>query len=60
MQKIYKTYGLSMKGSKSKLDVQIEDNSVIICDIPYIGTNEYVNGGDNFDHERFYEWRLKQ
>ena len=36
-------------------DVQIEDNSVIICDIPYIGTNEYVNGGDNFDHERFYE-----
>ena len=41
-------------------DVQIEDNSVIICDIPYIGTNEYVNGGDNFDHERFYEWCLKQ
>lgn len=41
-------------------DVRIEDNSVIICDIPYIGTNEYVNGGDNFDHERFYEWCLKQ
>ena len=41
-------------------DVQIEDNSVIICDIPYIGTNEYVNGGDNFDHERFYDWCLKQ
>lgn len=41
-------------------DVQIEDNSVIICDIPYIGTNEYVGGGDNFDHERFYEWCLKQ
>ena len=41
-------------------DVEIEDNSVIICDIPYIGTNEYVGGGDNFDHERFYEWCLKQ
>lgn len=41
-------------------DVQIEDNSVIICDIPYIGTNEYVGGGDNFDHGRFYEWCLKQ
>ena len=41
-------------------DVQIEDNSVIICDIPYIGTNEYVGDGDNFDHERFYEWCLKQ
>ena len=45
-------------------DVQIEDNSVIYCDIPYLSdgkmTNEYVGGGDNFDHERFYEWCLRQ
>lgn len=45
-------------------DVQIEDNSVIYTDIPYtLGgkmTNEYVNGGENFDHERFYEWCLRQ
>ena len=41
-------------------NVEIADNSVILCDIPYIGTNEYVNGGENFDHERFYEWCLKQ
>ena len=45
-------------------DVQIEDNSVIYCDIPYLSdgkmTNEYVGGGDKFDHERFYEWCLRQ
>ena len=45
-------------------DVEIEDNSVIYTDIPYLSggkmTNEYVNGGDNFDHERFYDWCLKQ
>lgn len=45
-------------------DVEIEDNSVIYTDIPYtLGgkmTNEYVNGGENFDHERFYDWCLNQ
>lgn len=45
-------------------DVEIKDNSVIYCDIPYLSggkqTNEYVGGGDNFDHERFYDWCLKQ
>ena len=41
-------------------DVEIEDNSVIYCDIPYIGTNEYTNGGEGFDHERFYGWCLRQ
>lgn len=45
-------------------DVEIEDNSVIYLDPPYLSgdkmTNEYVNGGDNFDHERFYDWCLKQ
>ena len=45
-------------------DVEIEDNSVIYLDPPYLSggkmTNEYVNGGENFDHERFYDWCLKQ
>ena len=45
-------------------DVEIEDNSVIYLDPPYLSggkmTNEYVNGGDNFDHDRFYDWCLKQ
>ena len=41
-------------------DVEIEDNSVIYCDIPYIGTDGYTNGGEGFDHERFYDWCLSQ
>lgn len=41
-------------------DVEIEDNSVIYCDIPYIGTGGYTNGGEGFDHERFYDWCLRQ
>ena len=41
-------------------DVQIEDNSVLYCDIPYQDTNKYVGDGENFDYERFYDWCLKQ
>ena len=45
-------------------DVEIEDNSVIFADPPYLSggkmTNEYVNGGENFNHERFYDWCLSQ
>ena len=41
-------------------DVEIEDNSIIYCDIPYIGTDGYTNGGEGFDHERFYDWCLRQ
>ena len=41
-------------------DVEIEDNSVIYCDIPYIGTNEYTNGGERFGYEGFYDWCLRQ
>jgi site-specific DNA-adenine methylase len=38
-------------------DVKIKENSVIYCDIPYKGTNEYIGG---FDHERFYQWARSQ
>ena len=41
-------------------DVEIEDNSVLYCDIPYQGTNKYVGDGEIFDYERFYDWCLKQ
>lgn len=30
------------------------ENPIIYCDIPYIGTGEYKEGG--FNHKRFYEW----
>ena len=38
-------------------DVKIKENSVIYCDIPYKGTDEYIGG---FDHERFYDWARNQ
>lgn len=41
-------------------DVQILENSVIYCDIPYKGTNRYAGKGADFDHDRFYEWALRQ
>ena len=38
-------------------DVKFKENSVIYCDIPYKGTDEYEGG---FDHERFYKWARNQ
>lgn len=37
--------------------VEIKPNSIIYCDIPYKGTDGYLV---DFDHERFYEWALRQ
>ena len=37
--------------------IVFEPDSVIYCDIPYIGTNSYKAG---FDHEAFYDWAEKQ
>lgn len=41
-------------------DVPIPENSVIYCDIPYKGTSGYAGKGRDFDHERFYQWALRQ
>ena len=41
-------------------DVDIKSNSVIYADIPYINTDKYVGSGEDFNHERFYEWCLIQ
>ena len=41
-------------------DVPIHENSVIYCDIPYKGTDRYAGKGVDFDHDRFYEWALRQ
>ena len=38
-------------------DVEIVDDSVIYCDIPYRGTVDY---GSAFDHEGFYDWCERQ
>ena len=38
--------------------VEIPDDAVVYCDIPYRGTAEYVVGA--FDHDAFYEWALSR
>lgn len=38
-------------------EIQFEPDSVIYCDIPYIGTNRYKAG---FDHDAFYDWAERQ
>ena len=38
-------------------EMRFEPDSVIYCDIPYIGTNKYKAG---FDHDAFYDWAEKQ
>ena len=38
-------------------NVKIKEDSVVYCDIPYKGTDEYIGG---FDHERFYKWARNQ
>lgn len=39
--------------NQSYSDVQIEPNSVIYCDPPYLGTDLY---NSEFNHNEFYEW----
>ena len=43
---------------KSYDEVRILPDSVIYCDIPYRGTDEYISG--QFDYEKFYAWCEKQ
>ena len=38
-------------------EMRFEPDSVIYCDIPYIGTNKYKAG---FDHDAFYDWAERQ
>lgn len=44
--------------SKDYQDVEIKENSVIYCDIPYFKTDKYNK--QDFDYERFYAWCEKQ
>ena len=46
----------SFRGSYE--NIQIKPNSVIYCDIPYRNTDEYGEGG--FDYEHFYNWCERQ
>lgn len=43
--------------NKSYDEIEIKKDSVIYCDIPYEGTDEYLT---DFDFEKFYSWCEKQ
>ena len=42
---------------KDYKEIEIPENSVIYCDIPYKGTDGY---GSEFDYEAFYDWCMRQ
>ena len=42
--------------NKSYDEIEIKNNSVIYCDIPYKNTSEYQI--KNFNYELFYNWAL--
>lgn len=42
--------------SGSYESLQYPDNSIIYCDIPYIGTSKYIANEEQFNHEKFYKW----
>lgn len=46
------------KTKRSYQDVEIKENSLIYCDIPYFQTDSYNN--KEFDHKAFYDWCGKQ
>ncbi len=46
-------------GSVDFAEVEIPNDSVVYCDPPYRGTDGYRKA-KGFNHERFYEWALRQ
>lgn len=46
-------------GSVDFAEVEIPNDSVIYCDPPYRGTDDYRKA-KGFNHDRFYEWSLRQ
>lgn len=41
--------------SKDYRDIPIKENSIVYCDIPYLGTADYI---DKFSHKYFYDWAM--
>ena len=46
-------------GSADFAEVDIQSDSVVYCDPPYRGTSSYSKA-KHFNHERFFEWALRQ
>lgn len=46
--------------NKDYSEVRVYEGSVVYCDIPYKNTTQYsVKEVDVFDHDRFYDWCIK-
>jgi len=54
LQRLQRLQSLLTVTQTDYAQVEIPDNAIVYCDIPYRGTNCGAYGG--FDHERFYEW----
>lgn len=57
LEALEKTTSLTMS-CKSYNEVDIKENSIVYCDIPYENTAKYVSG--NFNHQKFYDWAYNQ
>jgi site-specific DNA-adenine methylase len=53
LQKLEQLQGLQFHSADYR-KIEIEQNSIVYCDIPYKGTADY----GEFNHEEFYEWAL--
>ena len=66
LESLERLQSLQILGKSGKLEIQnksyeqvvIPDDSVVYCDIPYKGTEEYSKAP--FDHAAFYEWANRQ
>ena len=47
----------SLQGDYKTISIPTDKSYVIYCDPPYKNTSSYL---DNFNHEEFYKWALKQ
>ncbi len=56
LQSVEKLQSLEITNLDYK-DVQIEEDSVIYCDPPYVNTNDYKI---DFNHNKFYDWCRNQ
>ena len=46
--------------SKSYDEIEIKENSLIYCDIPYRNTDGYTANDSGFDYKKFYKWAQSQ
>lgn len=58
LQNLQNLEGNIIYSEKSYKDIEIKENSIIYCDIPYKNTGKYNNR--SFDYDEFYKWACSQ